>query len=76
MNIAKHFTMPELVNKKPSSIGNGRRRICAGPVAGPDWPVAARLRCRRCAGGWTRARARCPDDPRLARAGGGAAGWV
>lgn len=43
MNIAKHFTMPELVNKKPSSIGEwaakdqrgaGRRsRLASGSTA-------------------------------------------
>lgn len=43
MNIAKHFTMPELVNKKPSSIGAwatkdtvgaGRRsRLASGSTA-------------------------------------------
>jgi hypothetical protein len=43
MNMAKHFTMPELVNKKPSSIGEwaakdqrgaGRRsRLASGSTA-------------------------------------------
>ena len=43
MNMAKHFTMPELINKKPSSIGEwaakdrrgaGRRsRLASGSTA-------------------------------------------